>query len=168
MENKKLTEREAEAQFKDLLKNTEKVDLPWREMMVERALQVGMKPEDHLELRVTCNPKDGDVFALARRATSMFFTAFSLYPTSLAVHSTVASLFEATESVFKAEHRAGAEWMSVCLGQGFEATPIRIEICDNLDIRTVAVRFSMDGEEYEKAMLDTVIRMATRRFGGQQ
>lgn len=129
---------------------------PWREMTIQRMMGLSLKPGDHLELRVI-GDEEGDVFALARRGVSAFFTAFSLYPSSVAAHSSVASLFEAAEMTFKAEHHYAKD-IDGYFGEGFEARLIPIEVDDGLDIKTVAVRFSISFEDYKEAAMNVILR----------
>lgn len=133
----------------------------WREVQVELIIKMGLLPGDKLEFCVTSESRD--VFKLVQRGVNAFLTVFQLYPTSVAVHSEVASMLEASETVITAQHKFGANGNAL-LGEGFTATPLRIEINDSLDINTVAVRFSLDMEEYGDAMM-SVLERALKRMG---
>jgi len=163
MSNKKMPEQYSTL-FKQLLEGS--LSRPWREACLERMIHLDMHPSDCLELRVRCSPEDGDLFALARRAVSLFFTAFHFYPTALAAHSTMARLFEITERVFKAEFRLGGPDVAVAvLGEGFEAQPIHVIVDNTLDIYTVAVRFSVDIEECKETAKNMIQRKAKEKEG---
>lgn len=158
-------------QVKKLIDEIQVPRQSWRENIVVRMIRMRLEPGDRLELRVS-NSTNGDVFSLIQRGANAFFTTFSMYPTSVAVHSTVAHLLEASEFSLKATHHltqfsSGVDLQAEMLGYDFEIRPLHIEIDDSLDVRTVAVRFSIDMEEYgdvfKKVLIESLREM--RRSG---
>ncbi|HLZ64423.1 MAG TPA: hypothetical protein VKR06_46440 [Ktedonosporobacter sp.] len=138
---------------------------PWRIQCLRHMIKIGMDPMQALELRVS-SEKDRPIIEQVQDAASMFFTAFSLYPTSIAVHSAIAALIEASEVIIKAKHKhADAHPMlhQQFLGKGFEPWPLRIEIDNNLDLRTTAVRYkiSLDDEAYQEAFTTLLMQGLT-------
>ena len=129
----------------------------WREATVEAFLRSGFKPGDTIELRIS-NMQDGDAFARAQRVADALFSMYHLYPSSLAMHSTVAHLFEASEFVVVAKHRAGANAVRL-LGEGFRASPLHIEVDDSLNTHTIAARFRLDLNEDEDAAISVIERI---------
>jgi len=136
---------------------------PWREVVIQRLALLGLNPDDRLEMRFTA--KKEHIVSLAQRACDAFFTAFSLYPTAIAMHSANAAIIEASEAVMKAKHCYGEKYLFT-LGEGFETHPIHVEIDDSIDISCVAVRFSIDFEEYREAALQFIIGSFSQ--GGSQ
>src|SRR5579859_1574029 len=129
----------------------------WREMVVTRMATIGMQMGDSLELHITSETID---LELPQRAVNVFFTTFFLYPSSIAVHSTIAALLEASETILKANCRFidSGTISARLLGEDFTALPIRIEIDDSLDTKTVAVRFKINLDEYEGAAKSIIMR----------
>jgi len=131
----------------------------WQEMVITRLASLGVYVNDCLELHVSGKGID---LELPQRAIDAFFTAFFLYPTSIAVHSTVAALLGANETILKAECRFVSDNIIACahvLGKDFKANPIRIEANDDLDLKTVAVRFKINFDDYEEAALSVLKNM---------
>ena len=140
--------------------------MPWREAVVERLLMLHIPPGDHIEFRLS-SEKDSDLFGLAQRAADSFFTVFALYPTAIALHPAVASLFEASEFVIKAEHQLGTECREALL-RGFTPAPIHVECDASVDTRTVAVRFAINAEEYSEAIGKVLLRALSQGTRGGQ
>jgi hypothetical protein len=114
-----------------------------REMAIlVRLAMLDLHPDQCIELRIHAYEDESYVSAV-QSATNAFLVGMGLYPSSIAVHSSVAQLFALEGRVFKAEHKVEGigEFL---LGKGFQATPIPVEADDALDTRTVAVRFKID------------------------
>lgn len=133
---------------------------------LERAIEVMLvhhiKPDETIELRLS-GSKDCNLHSLAQRALNLFLLSFQIYPTELVAHSTVASLFVASESIFKAtvEQPPLQLLHNAMFGPDFIPPPVRIVANDNLDTRTVSVRFSIDtnSEEFQCVMRSFLHKM---------
>lgn len=135
------------------------------EATLQAMASIGLSPFEPVELRVSstklCDPQ------FAQRVATAMLTAMRLYPTSIAVHSTVAKLFEASEVVIKVDLKNSnfRDILEAIYGKAFLEQPIHIEIDDSLDTKTVAARFKMDTEN-NKEFDDTMIAMIMKAVGG--
>jgi hypothetical protein len=138
--------------------------------VMEETLQAlaasGLSPYESVELRVSsdklCDPH------FVQRAARAMLISLHLYPTSIAVHSTVAKLFEASEVVIRVDLKGNAfrDILEAIYGREFLEKPIHIEIDDSLDTKTVAVRFKMDTEN-NKEFDDTRVAMLMKMVKGE-
>lgn len=122
----------------------------------------GLSPFEPVELRVSgenlCDPH------FAQRVATAMLTALRVYPTSIAVHSAVAKLFEASEVMIKVDLKNSGfrDILEAIYGKKFLEQPICIEVDDSLDTKTVAVRFKMNTEnnkEFDDAMVSMLMKM---------
>lgn len=138
-----------------------------RRTPMEEALQalafLGLSPFEPVELRVVsdklCDPR------FVQRIARAMLLATRLYPTSIAVHSTVAKLFEASEVVVRIDLKDNAfrDILEAIYSKEFLEKPIHIEADDSLDTKTVALRFRMDtedNEEFNNAMVAMIMKIA--------
>lgn len=139
---------------------------PTQKSPLERAIEImlvhNLKPNETLELRLS-STRDCNLSSLAQRTINLFFQTLQIYPTELAAHSTVASLFVASEIVFKAEtpHNSLQMLHKALFGPDFTPPPVRIVADNSLDTRTVAVRFAIntESEEFQHVMESLLKKM---------
>lgn len=127
----------------------------------------GLSPFEPVELRVS-STKLCDLLHAQRVATAMLMT-MRLYPTSVALHSAVAKLFEASEVVIKVDLKTSPcrDILEIIYGKEFLAQPIRVEVDDSLDTKTAAARFKMntESEEFDATVLTMLKKMAEGNHG---
>lgn len=147
---RKNNEEEAQTHINELLKLVQSSGKSPLERSLEVLAMLGVSPRETLELRLS-SPQDCNLSNLAQRAVNAFFMAFHLHPNVLVAHSTVASLFIASEQVFTPTlpHEAAKPLHDVLFGTNFIPQPVRIVPDNNLDTRTIAVRFELDTESEE-------------------
>lgn len=126
-----------------------------KETVIENMVQVGFSPRDTVEYRLT---SQGDILETMQRAVNVFLRVHHLYPTSVAVHHTIAAYVEASEFVLRAKGPEDVLQRAVFLGSDFVETPIRVEIDDTLDTTTVAVRWHIDIDDYREEMVAVLMR----------
>lgn len=126
-----------------------------KETVVETVLRLGFSPRDTVEYRLT---SQGDILETMQRAVNVFLRVHHLYPTSVAVHHTIAAYVEASEFVLRAQGPEDALQRAVFLGKDFVSTPIRVEIDDSLDTTMVAVRWRIDIDDYREEMIAVLMR----------
>lgn len=122
----------------------------------------GLSPFETVELRISstkqCNPQH------AQCVVTAMLTGLRLYPTSIAIHSTIAKVFEVSEAVIKVNLKGNAcgDVLEIIYGKEFLSQPIRVEVDDSLDTHTAAARFKMntDCEEFNETMLAMIKKMA--------
>ncbi|SRR6266702_4182369 len=129
----------------------------WQEQQICRMLQLGISPPHHLEMRVRV--EKGDLFEMVQDAANLFLSTFYLYPTSIALHPTVASLMEVAEKTVTATLRnTASDFTEKLLGKGFTARSIHIEKDDSLQLYECAVRFSFDVDKNIDTICDVIMR----------
>jgi len=142
---------------REMIKQRQK--LTWKQSAIEHLMRLGLTPGELLELRLS-RKEQTNIFKLAQTAANAFFSAFNLYPNALAVHSTIAHLFEASEFTVTAKYTGDTDTMLALCGSGLEMRPLQIVIDESLDTKTVAVRFELDIE----TVTDEVIEMFLSSF----
>ncbi len=153
---------EVQAHLNALLKTVQSPNKSPLERSIEMLATLGVKAHETLELRLS-SPQDCNLSDLAQRGVNAFLTSFHLHPNVLSVHSTVASLFVASELVFTPTipQEAAKQFYAALFGANFTPQPVRIVPDNSLDTRTVAVRFSLDtkSEEVQEAALSLIKKL---------